>query len=304
MIASFHMENPGWSIRMLCRVLGIARSSHAYVSQREQHADLALRDAIEQIAVTYPRYGYRRITAQLARNGIVANHKRVLRIMHDANLVVHVKRYCRTTDSGHHFGRYPNLVRGLAIMRPDQVWCADITYIRLPCEFVYLAVLLDIFTRSIRGWALARDLTEALPRAALERALAHRRPEIHHSDQGVQYAAHGYVGLLDSTGVTISMADAGKPTQNAFAERFMRTLKEEEVSLHDYRDLDEARGRIGHFLDDVYMTKRIHSSLGYRTPAEFEAIYWGCGSDRDNRAPSREPPIGHPLDREVCTPPS
>lgn len=287
MIASFHAENPEWSIRMLCRVLGIARSSYCYVGQREQHADLALRDAIERIAVTYPRYGYRRITAQLARNAIVANHKRVLRIMRDANLVAHVKRYCRTTDSGHHFGRYPNLVRGLAIVRPDQVWCADITYIRLPCEFVYLAVLLDIFTRSIRGWELARNLTEALPRAALERALQRWRPEIHHSDQGVQYAAHDYVGVLENAGVAISMADAGKPTQNAFAERFMRTLKEEEVSLHDYRDMEEARARIGHFLDDVYMTKRIHSSLGYLTPAEFEATYREKGSDREGRTGTR-----------------
>lgn len=250
MIASLHAEHPGWSIRMLCRVLGVARSSYAYVSRRDLRTELALRDAIEQIAATYPRYGYRRITAQLARSGIVANHKRVLRIMRDANLVVHVKRYCRTTDSGHHLGRYPNLVRDLTILRPDQVWCADITYIRLPREFIYLAVL-DIFTRAICGWELARDLTETVPRAALERALQRRCPEIHHSDQGVQYAARGYVDVLEAAGVAISMAETGKPTQNAFAERFIRTLKDDEVSLHDYRDLAEARARIGRFLDDV-----------------------------------------------------
>lgn len=275
MIAALRAENPDWSIRMLCRVLGVARSSYAYASQRDPDPDLTLRDAIERIAATYPRYGYRRITAQLARSGIVANHKRVLRIMRDAKLVVHVRHYCRTTDSGHHLGRYPNLVRDLTILRPDQVWCADITYIRLPREFVYLAVLLDLFTRAVRGWELGRDLTETLPRAALERALQRRCPAIHHSDQGVQYAAQGYVGVLEAAGVAISMAAIGKPTQNAYAERFIRTLKDEEVSLHDYQDMEEARARIGRFLDDVYMTKRIHSSLGYRTPAEFEAAYLG-----------------------------
>ncbi len=273
MIAALHTAHPVWSVRFLCRTLGVARSSYAYQSQHNLAADLALRDAIEEIAVAYPRYGYRRITAELGRKGIEANHKRVLARMHAANLLVHVKRYCQTTDSPHGFGRYPNLIRGLAIIRPDQVWCADITYVRLPGEFIYLAVLLDVFTRAIRGWELAADLTEALPTAALQRALTHRCPEFHHSDQGVQYAARGYVGLLEAAGVHVSMSDVGKPTQNAFAERFMRTLKEEEVSLHDYQDRTTARAQIGQFIDDVYMTKRVHSSLGYVTPAEFEAAY-------------------------------
>jgi transposase InsO family protein len=273
MIGALQARNPAWSVRFLCRTLGVARSSYAYRPQRDLAADLALRDAIEEIAVEFPRYGYRRITAELGRRGIAANHKRVLASMRAANLLVQVKRYCRTTDSAHGFGRFPNLIRGASITRPDQVWCADITYIRLPREFVYLAVLLDLFTRAIRGWELARDLTEALPKAALGRALTRRRPEVHHSDQGVQYAARGYVAVLEAAGVQISMSDIGKPTQNAFAERFMRTLKEEEVSLHDYQDLEDARAHIGRFLDDVYMTKRVHSSLGYRTPAEFEATY-------------------------------
>ncbi len=275
MITTLRRDQPHWSIRALCRVLGVARSSYTYASPVNPDADVAVRDAIEQIIVDFPRYGYRRITVELSRRGVRVNHKRVLRVLRAANLLAHVRHYCRTTDSTHAFGRYANLVRDLPIVRPDQVWCADITYIRLPREFVYLAVLLDVFTRAIRGWALAQDLTTALPQAALQHALTRRHPEIHHSDQGVQYAAVEYVGILTTAGIAISMAAVGKPTQNAFAERLMRTLKEEEVSLHDYRDLDDARTRIGRFLDDVYMTKRIHSSLGYRTPAEFEAAYVG-----------------------------
>lgn len=273
MIASLNAQNPAWSVRFLCRALGVARSSYTYQSQRDRATDLTLRDAIEQIALEFPRYGYRRMTVELRRKGLVANHKRVLALMRAANLLVQVKRYWRTTDSTHGLGRFPNLLRSLAIVRPDQVWCADITYIRLPREFVFLAVLLDVFTRAIRGWELARDLTEALPEGALQRALTRCHPEVHHSDQGVQYAARGYVAVLEAAGVQVSMADIGKPTQNAFAERFIRTLKEEEVSLHDYQDLADARTHIGRFLDEVYMTKRIHSSLDYRTPAEFEAAY-------------------------------
>jgi transposase InsO family protein len=275
MITSLHAHEPAWSLRMLCRLLGVARGSYAYAPLGESAADVAVRDAIEQIAVEFPRYGYRRITIELGRKGIVANHKRVLALMHTANLVAHVRHYCRTTDSTHAFGRFPNLVRGLTIERPDQVWCADITYVRLPRGFVYVAVILDIFTRAIRGWEVSRDLTTALPRAALTRALTARCPEIHHSDQGVQYAAASYIDLLQTAGVAVSMSDIGKPTQNAFAERLIRTLKEEEVYLHDYQDITEARAQIGHFLDDVYMTKRVHSSLGYQTPAEFEAAYAG-----------------------------
>ncbi len=250
MIATLHAQEPTWSLRLLCQLLGVARSSYGYTPGGESAADMAVRDAL-------------------------ANHKRVLALMHAANLVVHVRSYCRTTHSTHPFGRFPNLVRALCIERPDQVWCADITYVRLPRGFVYVAVVLDIFTRAIRGWELSRELTTALPQAALERALTRRRPEIHHSDQGVQYAAASYIAILHTAAIAISMADIGKPTQNAFAERLMRTLKEEEVSLHDYQDITEARARIGHFLDDVYMTKRVHSSLGYQTPAEFEAAYAG-----------------------------
>lgn len=272
MIALLHAEHPDWSERLLCRLLDMPRSSYYYAPKPAD--DLELRDAIERIALEFPQYGYRRVTAELERRGFEANHKRVLRIMREGSLLVEVKRLCRTTNSNHQYGRFPNLVKDLVIERVDQVWCADITYVRLRREFVYLAVLLDIFPRSVRGWELGRNLREELTRTALERALAKgRRPEIHHSDQGVQYAATGYVERLLELGVQVSMAARGQPTENPFAERFMRTLKEEEVYLNEYADFTEAYSRIGRFLDDVYMRKRVHSALGYKTPAEFEAEY-------------------------------
>lgn len=263
-----------YPVRLLCEVLDVAPSSYYY----EPHpvADLELRAALEAVAVEHPRYGSRRITAELQRRGWEVNRKRVQRVMQEENLLVEVRHYCHTTNSQHPYGRYPNLLKQVEIVRPDQVWCADLTYIRLARQFVYLAVLLDVFTRSIRGWELAGHMLEALPKAALERALSKSQPEIHHSDQGVQYAASGYVSLLQAAEVQISMAARGKPTENAYAERFMRTLKEEEVCLNDYEDLEDARAHIAHFLDHVYMHKRIHSALGYLTPAEFEA-HWMAG---------------------------
>lgn len=269
MIASLRLEHPEWPIRLLGELLDTPLSSYYY--RPEPANDLELRDLLEQIALQYPRYGYRRMTAELGRRGMAVNHKRVLRIMREESLLAHVTRFCRTTNSEHPYGRYPNLVKDLVIARVDQVWCADITYIKLPREFVYLAVILDIFPRSIRDWELGRNLTEELTRTALERALAKRRPEVHHSDQGVQYAATGYVERLTGLGIRVSMAARGQPTQNPFAERLMRTLKEEEVYLNQYADYAEARSRIGRFLDEVYQTKRVHSALGYKTPAEFEA---------------------------------
>jgi transposase InsO family protein len=264
-------QKGAFSQTLLCAVIGLPRSSLYYRAQPAD--DLALRSALEAVALEYPRYGYRRITAELQRQGWRVNHKHVLRLMREENLLVQVQRFCRTTFSQHPYGRYPNLVQQLAIVRPDQVWCGDITYIRLRREFIYLAVLMDIFTRSIRGWVLGRDLTEELPKAALRRALDSHRPEIHHSDQGVQYAAHGYIGLLEAAGVQVSMAAQGQPTQNAYAERLMHTSKDEEVYLHEYLDFAEACQHIGHFLDDVYMHKRLHSALGYVPPAEFEATW-------------------------------
>lgn len=275
MIPALRAAHPQCSIRQLCRLLAVAPSSYYYAGQ--DAGDQEVRDLIERIALDFPRYGYRRMAAELRRRGQVVNHKRVLRLMRADNLLVQVRRLCRATNSAHDYGRFPNLVRGLAIGRLNQVWCADITYVRLRRDFVYLAVIMDIYPRAIRGWALSGNLTEALTVAALERALARHTPEIHHADQGVQYAATGYVERLWSRGVKVSMAARGRPRQNAFAERLMRTSKEEEVYLHEYEDLAEARARIGRFLDDVYMTKRVHSALGYQTPAEFEAA--GVSSD-------------------------
>ncbi len=276
MIGLLRQDYPQCSVRRLCRLLAVAPSSYYY--RKEDADDQELRDLIERIALEFPRYGYRRMSVELRRRDQAVNHKRVLRLMREDNLLVQVRRFCRTTDSAHDYGRFPNLVRGLTIARLNQVWCADITYVRLRRDFVYLAVIMDIYPRAIRGWELSGNLTEALTAAALERALAQQTPEIHHSDQGVQYAATGYVDRLLRRGIKVSMAARGQPRQNAFAERLMRTLKEAEVYLHEYADLTEARTRIGRFLDDVYMTKRVHSALGYQTPAEFEAAVVASGT--------------------------
>lgn len=179
----------------------------------------------------------------------------------------------RTTNSDHSFSRFPNLVKGLAVTQPDQVWVSDITYIRLGQGFVYLAVIMDVFTRSIRGWFLSRRLDGDLTLFALQRALEKNTPQIHHSDQGVQYAAKDYIALLQSRSVAVSMAAVGCPEENGFAERLMRTIKEEHVSLTEYQNFRDALEQIGQFLTDVYQNKRIHSSLGFLTPAEFETAY-------------------------------
>ena len=258
-------------VALVCEVLGCSRSSYYY--QEQASADAGLKEAIVAVAVEWPTYGYRRMTVELGRRGWVLNHKRVRQLMDEMGLKVKVKRKRRkTTNSDHPFPRYPNLVLRLAMVHPDQVWVADITYVRLGQGFVYLAVIMDVFTRAIRGWNLSRSLDERLTLTALQKALdAHDAPCIHHSDQGVQYAAAGYTEALQARGVQISMAEIGEPTQNGFAERLMRTIKEEQVDLSEYHDYADARRQIGHFLEDVYMHKRIHSSLGYLTPVEFEA---------------------------------
>jgi putative transposase len=259
-----------YPIRLVCRLLGLPRSS-VYYTPRPGTDEAMLKTALLDLAGEWPTYGYRRLTAMMKRLGWRVNAKRVRRWMDELGLAgAPPVRKTRTTDSGHAFPRYPNLVKDLKIRRPEQVWVADITYIRLHDEFVYLAVVMDVFTRSIRGWHLGRDLDQGLTLAALERALVVAVPTIHHSDQGVQYAATLYVERLQKLGVKPSMAAIGEPRENGFAERLVRTIKEEEVDLSDYRDFAEARGQIGHFIDAVYNVKRIHSSLGYLTPQEFE----------------------------------
>ena len=181
------------------------------------------------------------------------------------------RRHVRTTNSNHPDPRFKNLVRDLVVTQPDEVWVSDVTYIRLGEGFVYLAVVLDVYTRAVRGWCLSRVLDQGLTLKALEQALRNHQPQIHHSDQGIQYAAQAYVERLRRNQIWISMAATGKPEENGYAERFMRTLKEEEVDLSEYRNFAEAQAQIKRFIEEVYMTKRIHSALGYLTPVEFEA---------------------------------
>jgi len=256
---------------LVCDVLGCARSSY-YHQAVEQPDEAELKSAIKAVAAEWPTYGYRRTTAQLRRQDWLVNHKRVQRLMCLMGLQAKTKRKKRrTTNSEHSFPRYPNLVLDLEIVWPEQVWVSDITYVCLRYDFVYLAVIMDVFTRGIRGWHLGRSLDQMLTLTALDRALASFPPPgIHHSDQGVQYAATAYTQTLLDVNVQISMADAGEAWQNGYAERLMRTIKEEEVDLSEYIDYNDAYRQLGRFLDDVYMHKRIHSSLGYLTPAEFE----------------------------------
>lgn len=270
MLIEEHAARPG----LACRVLNLPRSSYYYCAQAQQEGDL--KDAIQSVAGQYPTYGTRRIAHQLRRPPYryPVGRKRIQRLMRSMNLLRPVKRSrIRTTNSQHGFPRFPNLMEGLVVSSPNQVWVADITYIRLKYSFIYLVVLMDVFTRSIRGWHLSRALDQNLTLYALNQGLLHECPAIHHSDQGIQYAFKNYIQVLQAHQVQISMASVGKPKENGFAERLIRTIKEEEVELAEYKDLDDAREQIGRFLEDVYMTKRIHSALDYATPSEFEALW-------------------------------
>jgi putative transposase len=260
-----------YPIRLVCRLLDVPRSTLYYAALPVPDDEAMLKTVLLDLAGQWPTYGYRRLTAMMRRLGWTVNGKRVRRWMEEIGLTgAPPKRTTRTTNSKHAFPRYDNLVKDLEITMPDQVWVADITYIRLHREFVYLAVLMDVFTRCLRGWHLGRSLDQGLTFAALERALLAATPQIHHSDQGVQYAATAYVQRLQKLNITLSMAAIGEPRENGYAERLMRTIKEEEVDLSEYHDFADAHRQIRRFLDDVYNIKRIHSALGYLTPLEFE----------------------------------
>jgi transposase InsO family protein len=269
------LHEQGYPVALGCDVVELPRSSYYY--QAGASRDATVIPAMKAIAGEYPTYGIRHMTQQLRRppHALVLNHKRVARLMGQAGLLQpRRKRKCRTTNSDHPYPRYPNLVKTLVVGAPEQVWVSDITYIRLGHGFVYLAIILDVFTRAVRGWALSKTIDGEITLSALRLALAQRCPTIHHSDQGVQYAASAYTAMLQQHNIQISMAAVGKAEENGYAERFMRTIKEEEVDLSEYRDFSDAHRQLGRFIDQVYNTKRIHSSLGYLTPSEFEADYW------------------------------
>lgn len=264
----------GYPVEVVCELVDLPRSSYYYRSHKPDESELVT--AIEQVAGQYPTYGTRRIRQQLRRlpHSYRIGRHRTRRIMRQTGLLRPARRRkVGTTNSWHGYRRYSNLVAGLAISYPDQVWVSDITYIRLGQGYVYLAIVMDVFTRAIRGWNLSRWLNTSLTLVALQRGLSIATPAIHHSDQGLQYAAPAYVQVLEQCGIQISMASVGKPEENGYAERLIRTIKEEEVELSDYRDFAEAYHQIGHFIEDVYLHKRIHSALGYLTPAEFELAW-------------------------------
>lgn len=258
----------------------LARSSFYYKPKSQgperMEAEADLRDKIEAICLEYTRYGYRRVTHELRYRGCHVNHKKVLRLMRESDLLCRAKRKrVKTTDSKHRFPRYPNLIKGMVISRLNQVWLSDITYIRIRTGFVYLAAILDAYSRKVVGYAVSTRLDTALTLEALRTAIKRRRPRpdaIHHSDQGVQYASGDYVAELREHGFLVSMARAGNPYENAMMESFFKTLKYEEVYLCEYQTFEDVVARLPYFIDAVYNHKRLHSSIGYRSPDDFERL--------------------------------
>jgi putative transposase len=266
----------GEAVSALCQMTGLSRAGF-YRWRAPRHAtpvEMELRDQMQKVALESPAYGYRRITVELQRRGYDVNHKRILRMMREDNLLcIRRRAFISTTDSRHNLHIYPNLARTITPSAVNQLWVADITYIQLRNEFIYLAVVLDAFSRRVVGWALGRTLEAELAIAALHMALIVRQPSpglVHHSDRGVQYASHAYTEMLQQHHATISMSRKGNPYDNAGCESFMKTLKQEEVYRNEYRDFLDAQASIGEFLERVYNRKRLHSAIGYQPPAEFE----------------------------------
>jgi putative transposase len=256
----------------------LPRSSYYYNSKSQGLSleDQVLVNRIEEITEEFPKYGYRKVTRELHRKSVSVNHKKVHRIMREKGLLVKkTRRFVRTTDSNHPYPVYPNLTKDLRVASLNQVWVADITYIRIAVGFVYLAVILDLCSRKAVGYAISRNIDTALSLSALRMAIHNRNPPagvIHHSDRGVQYAAHDYIDELKSHGFQISMSRSGNPYDNAFAESFMKTVKTEEVYLWEYRTLEDVLRRLPYFIEQVYNQKRLHASLDYVPPVEFEAM--------------------------------
>lgn len=275
------VSHPTLEVGRLCHLSRVSRATYYrhLAAKADDGLEHDLQDAIQRICLRHKYYGYRRVTASLRRQGHVVNAKKVLRLMREDNLLAQRRRPFLVPPPGRPEGFVivPNLVRGLVPSGPDQIWVADITYVHLARAFAYLAVILDAFSRKAVGWALEHSLDATLAVAALDQALASRKPArgslIHHSDRGVQYASLAYRQRLTDHDVTLSMSRPGNPFDNAKAESFMKTLKSEELNARSFKTIDDARIRIDDFIANIYNTERLHSALGYRSPLEFEAAF-------------------------------
>jgi putative transposase len=284
----------GLSIERMCQLAEVSRAGLYRLQEPEpMKEEMEVRSAIQQIALEHRRrYGYRRISAELRRRGMVVNHKRVARIMREDNwLAVQPRHFVVTTKSDHKLEVYLNLARRMQLTGTDQLWVADITYIRLKTEFVYLAVILDGFSRKVVGWSLEGNLSSRLATAALGQAIAVRKPAagvVHHSDRGVQYASAEYLAVLEKHGMIPSMSRPANPYDNASCESFLKTLKREEIYANQYNDLVTLRTHIEEFIDQYYNRQRLHSALGYRSPEEFEQQIRQSDTMTQFRCPSVE----------------
>ena len=289
----------------MCGLAGVSRASYyRYLAEAEpEQEQMLVQTAIQEIVlVHHRRYGYRRVTAELRRRGMVVNHKRVLRLMRqDSLLAVRYRKFILTTDARHDYEVYVNLAARMSVTGLNQLWVADLTYIRLQVEFVFLAVIIDRYSRKAIGWALDRRLTAQVAVAALRQAVERRQPPsgvVHHSDQGVQYSCEEYRALLKTHGLTPSMSRPGNPYDNAFCESFMKTLKQEEIYCRQYRDLTDLSEHLEEFIENYYNRQRLHSALGYRTPEEFEAAAVPAEMGAGGMAAAINyfaPPAQHPL---------